>query len=126
VILANDFFTIESLGSFAGATSATVCVANGIQRAFNFSPKWLALAASEFVCLSLVAITPISDQTPIAAPYIIAFLNGFLVFFASAGLTELGSDLKEKFPSSPKSPKSRSFGSGGGAVRGFWTSWFKY
>jgi len=113
--LSGDFFTVESLGTLAGATTATLAIANTSQYLFNFNPRWLALAVAEFICLGMVAVLQIDGAALGAAPYFIAFLNGFLVFCSAAGLTGLGHEV----------------GRGGGAARdwpggrrGFWTPWF--
>ncbi len=40
--LPNEFFTAESMFTMSGATGVTFVVSNGLQRAFNFNPRWLA------------------------------------------------------------------------------------
>jgi len=91
----NDFFTLQSLGTFAGATGATALIANGIQHAFKVNPAWLALAVAEVICLGTVVFSHL-DAGPGAqvlySAYFVAFLNGFLVFCSAAGLTSLGAE----------------------------------
>ena len=41
-----EFFTVQSMVTLTGATGATFIVCNGLQKAFNFNPKWLALAVA--------------------------------------------------------------------------------
>lgn len=106
--LPTQFFTVESLGTLAGATGITAIISNGIQRAFNFNPKWLALAIAEVVCMLGAAAAGAHD----IPTYFVAFANGFLVYLAAAGGTSLGAHA-----------------SGGGTAaralkRGFWSPWF--
>ncbi len=44
-----EFFTAASMLTLAGATGATVIVTNGLQRAFNFNPIWLALLIAQAI-----------------------------------------------------------------------------
>jgi len=48
----NQFYTMQTMMTLAGATGATFVVANGLQRAFNFNPKWLALLIAQVVSLA--------------------------------------------------------------------------
>ena len=79
--MANTLFTLQSLGTFAGATGATFAVTNGLALAFGWSPKWLGLVVAEVICLAIVALSEGGGSD-----YFIAFLNGFLVFSAAAGV----------------------------------------
>ncbi len=89
----NDFFTLQSLGTFAGASGATLLIANAIQYVFNFNPRWLALAVAEFICLGVVAAGQIDSASAIAVtPFFVAFVNGFLVFCSAAGLTAVSAE----------------------------------
>ncbi len=86
----NDFFTLQSLATFAGAVGATTVVANGCQRAFNFNPAWFALILAEVICLTVVALShadPGSDITPPISDYFVAVINGFLVYCSAGGAT---------------------------------------
>ena len=65
----NDFFTLESLATFAGAVGATTVIANGCQRAFNFNPAWLALIIAEVVCVSVVALSLKQKRSPVPASF---------------------------------------------------------
>jgi len=89
----NDFFTLQTLATFAGATGATTIIANGIQRAFNFNPRWLALAISQLICVGMVVFTHLQAPQGVSIPpsdYFIAVINGFLVFATAAGTTSIG------------------------------------
>lgn len=84
--MANEFFTLASLGTLAGATGATVAITNGLKTALNLNPRWLGLIVAEVVCFSvLVAGGPTHPSD-----WFIGFLNGFLVFATSAGATSVG------------------------------------
>ena len=49
----DEFFTIQSMLTLTGATGATFVVANGLQKAFNFNPRWsIAQAISLFGVLT--------------------------------------------------------------------------
>jgi hypothetical protein len=89
----NDFFTLQSLGTFAGATGATTVIANAIRLAFGLNQAWVALAVAEAICLGVVLIAYL-DAAPgvpvVYSAYFIAFLNGFLVFCTAASVTALG------------------------------------
>lgn len=112
-----DFFTLESLGTLAGATTATLAVSNTIQHIFNVNPRWLAFAVAEFICLGLVAMLQIDGTWPVAVtPYFIAALNGFLVFCSAAGMTAMGGKtLGQQGTRTLEAPGGR---------RRFWTPWF--
>ncbi|NID11268.1 hypothetical protein [Fibrivirga algicola] len=83
--LPNDFFTTNSITTFAGATGVTYVIANGLQKAFDFNPKWLALAIGILVCEIGAAV---SGSTAVV-DYLMAIINGFLVFNAAGGITSL-------------------------------------
>jgi hypothetical protein len=77
-----QFFSLGSLGTLAGATGATFVVTNGLARAFNWAPRWVGLVVAQAVCFvfaSPIATAPID--------YLIVVLNGFLVFCTAAGVS---------------------------------------
>ncbi|HZU29048.1 MAG TPA: hypothetical protein VFA04_26225 [Bryobacteraceae bacterium] len=49
--LPNQFFTDQSFFTVAGASAIVFVVCNSIQAAFNFNPRWLALAVSDVIAL---------------------------------------------------------------------------
>lgn len=122
----NDFFTLQSLGTFAGATSATLCGASAIQYAFNINPRWLALALAEVTCVGLVAVAQIDSGAPFTlTPYFVAPFNGFLVFCSAAGLTAVGADARDRASGSgSKRTRTRRFEASSDPLRGFLTPWF--
>lgn len=88
-MIPNDFFTSGSLATLAGCTGIVFVICSGIQRAFNFSPKWLALLVS--IVVSLIAAYMAADSEPSrsAQKYIIAFLNGFLIYASATGTNQI-------------------------------------
>jgi hypothetical protein len=124
----NDFFTLQSLGTFAGASGATLLIANAIQYVFNFNPRWLALAVAEFISLGVVAVGQIDGVSAVAAtPFFVAFVNGFLVFCSAAGLTAMGAGSRGRTRGArgAETMIPRPLGRGSGDERrGFWQPWF--
>ncbi len=78
----NAFFTLQSMMTLGGATGATFVVSNGIQRAFDYNPRWLALAIAQLICLGIVY-----QSGGVASDYVIGITNGFLVYCSAAGAT---------------------------------------
>ncbi len=84
-LLPSELFTWTSLGTLAGLTGATVVVTNAISRAISWNPAWFGLVVS----LSLsVALAIVSKSSP--ADYILALLNGCLVYVSAAGTSSVG------------------------------------
>ncbi|TDR49571.1 hypothetical protein DFP85_1335 [Halomonas ventosae] len=78
--LPSEFFTVQSMLTLSGATGATFVVSNGMQQAFNFNPKWLALLIAMIIVELGVFLT---DGT--AVQYLVGVINGFLVYSCAAG-----------------------------------------
>ena len=90
----NDFYTLESLTTFAASAGATTVVSNGIQRALNVNPRWLALAVAEAISIGTVYFTHASASgQPVTSDYFLAVLNGFLVYSTAAGSKAIGNTL---------------------------------
>jgi hypothetical protein len=137
----NDFFTLQSLGTFAGAVGGTTVISNGLQRALNFNPKWLALALAEIICLTIVYYTHAGappDSQPMSSDYFVAVINGFLVYCSAAGVTTAGgATLGTTKSTAAQSTDGVASGSGTAQARGapdssdgtplsrrrFWSSW---
>jgi hypothetical protein len=81
-----EFFTLQSMLTLSGATGATFVICNGLQTAFNFNPRWLALAVAQLIVL---IGTHLSGGSGV--DYFIAVINGFLVFCTAAGATHAAS-----------------------------------
>lgn len=84
--MANEFYTLTSLGTLVGATGATVAVTNALKAAFNLSPKWLGLLIAEIICVGIL----IAVGTAHASDWFVAVLNGCLVYVTAAGATSAG------------------------------------
>ena len=85
VEIPKEFFTIQSMLTLTGATGATFVVANGCQAAFNFNPRWLALAIAE-----VVVLFGVYASGGAGSDYFVGVINGFLVFCTAAGATSFG------------------------------------
>lgn len=86
VALPPELFTPQSMFTLAGATAATFVVANGLQQAFNFNPRWLGLAIAQVISFYGV----FSNQGG-GSDYFIAMVNGFLIYCAATGATQMAS-----------------------------------
>ena len=85
----NALFTKESLASLQGAAAATLLVPNVltylIGNSFQPYEKWVALA----IALLLSAIVAWQAPTKGWVKWVIAVLNGFLIFASAVGLTNV-------------------------------------
>ena len=84
VELPKEFFTLQSMLTLAGAAGATFVVCNGLQKAFNFNPRWLALAVAQVIVLAGTSATGATR----VIDYLVAVINGFLVYLTAAGGTD--------------------------------------
>jgi len=111
-----EFFTLQSMLTLSGATGATVVVSNGFQRAFDFNPRWLALAVAE-----AIAIAGVVNIGGSGSDYFIGVVNGFLIYCTSAGAAALTGT-----PQPAPGVARGAANAGGGAPnrRGFRTRWF--
>jgi len=111
--LPSEFFTLQSMLTLTGATGAVFVISNGLQRAFNFNPKWLALLIAQILSIVGVFITTeasISD-------FFVGFVNGFLIYSTAIGVNQISGEknppneilLKSVAPQ--KQIKKRSFNS---------------
>ncbi len=125
--MANEFYTLTSLGTLVGATGATVAVTNALKTAFNLSPKWLGLLIAEIICLGILfAVGPAH-----ASDWFIAVLNGCLVFVTAAGATSAGNAAVGGSSATTPGAAARSGNVQTEAVtpgvatkRSFWSPWF--
>lgn len=85
--MAQELFTLSTLGTLAGATAATAVVGNTLQSVFNIGAKWLSLAIAEII---LVAVAFFNGSYE-ASVYFIAVLNGCLVYCSAVGLNTMTS-----------------------------------
>ena len=107
----NEFFTVQTLGSFAGATGATVVIANTYQQLLKGNPKWVAFVTAQVVVLGTAYFLKVEP-----AGYLLGFLNGCLVFLSAAGGSEIISNNNAGDPELQ--------GANGKSRRNWRTSWF--
>ena len=86
-MMPEELFTQESLLTLVGLTGMVYVASNSLQRAFNFNPKWLALAIAQVLCILGVYLA-FADFNIIN--YIIGVFNGFLVYLTASGATSAG------------------------------------
>ncbi len=91
----NDFFTWQSLATFAGTATATTAIVNGVSKVWPTigSAAALGLGVSLVLCLAAAVIHPATGEIVLARPfatYLIAIVNGFFVFASAAGLSAGG------------------------------------
>ncbi len=113
----NEFFTPQSMVTFSGAAGATFVICNGLQSAFDFNPKWLALIVAQVIILAGVY----AAGGAAIIDYAIGVVNGFLVYCTAVGATSAlgGGERSEGIPRGgtaanadlphPPSPPRRSF-----------------
>ena len=119
-----DFFTQESILTFTGATGATFVICNGVQRAFGYNPKWLGLVIA--ICISILGVYNLDTSSTV--DYVLAFINGFLIYCTAAGATEqLGQSANSGSaqPSSQASPPTTQSTPRPAEKRAFLSSWFR-
>ena len=120
VELPHEFFTLQSMFTLTGAAGATFVIANGLQRAFNFNPRWLALVIAEILCLYGAYATGGAGSD-----YVVGLVNGFLVYSTAAGVTAISGNAP---PERDRTVVDRDRGGSSGATaqprRRFLTSWF--
>jgi hypothetical protein len=83
-----EFFTLQSMLTLTGAAGATFLICNGIQRAFNVNPRWLALLVAEILAIYGTYASHANGAHP--SDYFVAIVNGFLIFATAAGATNMG------------------------------------
>lgn len=82
----DEFFTWAALGTLAGASGATFVITNTLRSALNWSPKWLGLLVAQIICVgSAVSLGKTGSD------YIIAILNGCLVYLSAVGVAAASS-----------------------------------
>ncbi len=82
----DEFFTLQSMLTLSGATGAVFVISNGLQRAFNYNPAWLALLIAQ-----LIAVLGVQQSGGSGIDYFVGFVNGFLIYCTAAGATAVGS-----------------------------------
>ena len=87
----NDFFTLQSLQTFGGATLATTILANTFRSLTNKNPKIFAFVASILLCIIIAFL-----QKEQLERYFIVFINGCLVYCTATGLNNQVSSIKKE------------------------------
>jgi hypothetical protein len=118
--LPTQFFTPESMLTLTGAAGATFVICNGLQKALDFNPKWLALAVA-LVLTSAGMINSHGDpRTPIhAIDGLVAIVNGFLVYATATGTNQIAGRAKRRADAKKGLTKQLA-----PTKRGFWETWF--
>ena len=75
-----EFFTWGSFASLGGATAATVIVTNTITHVLGFFRRWIPFLIAQLICLGAAA-----QQGLAGSDYVLAALNGCLVYLSAAG-----------------------------------------
>ena len=122
IVAGNEFFTLEALGTFGGATAATLVISGSVQSLLQIDPRWLAIGVAEIICVAVALLKAAGIMDRLPRMLFVAIINGFLVFSAATGLNGMGASL---------SAKSQTNVSGVAAApaatpetRSFWSSWF--
>jgi hypothetical protein len=120
--ISKDFFTVQSMLTLSGSTGATFVVCNGLQRAFNFNPRWLGLVIAQIIVL--VGVYASGGRS--VADFFIGVINGFLVFCSATGATSaLGSGGAENVVARGGTPAADAIRpQRAGNQRGFLSPWF--
>ncbi len=79
-----EFFTVQSMLTLTGTTTATYVISNVIQHVFNYNPKWLALIIA--MALSFFGVF---SNNGTGGDYFIGIINGFLIYATSLGIVTL-------------------------------------
>jgi hypothetical protein len=117
-VVPKELFTKESLETLIGLTGMVYVASNSLQRAFNFNPKWLALAIAQI--LSIIAVYLAYQGTEANfINYLIGVFNGFLVYLTSAGATGVGHNMLNANKGNDELPLSER-----NLKRGFTTKWW--
>jgi hypothetical protein len=112
-----QFFTIGSLATLAGATGATLVVTNTAKQAFGFSRAWFGLLIAQVICVGLAIQAKRSGSD-----YVIAVLNGCLVYLSAAGASDAaGGKQQAGDRATPRGPEALPKPQG---WRAFFGSWF--
>jgi len=113
-MIPSTFFTNESFVTLAGSAAIVFVVCNALQSAFNFNPRWLALAVAELIAIYGTAA---SGNNHVPSDYFVSLLNGCLIFATATGGGQIANGVKQA-----GRPRGQ-VGTDGGHRR-FLTPWF--
>jgi hypothetical protein len=127
--LPEEFFTVESMATLVGASGATFVIANGVQAALGFNPRWFALAVAQVICLVGVYAAHSAADAATPVDYFVGVVNGFLVYWTAAGATAMGrrradGSADDAVAHGLEVPPERGSGRGSRRRRSFLTPWF--
>lgn len=116
-----DFFKLGTFATLAGATGIVYIVCGGIQQVFNYKPKWLALLISIVVSFIGLAISHLDPKISDWVEYLIAFLNGFLIFMTATGTNQIAAPSPPNLPITPEAKSIQRL-----KARKFNTNWWDF
>ena len=79
-----EFFTLQSMLTLTGATVSVFIISNGIQTAFNYNPRWLALLIA-----LIISIAGVYFSNGTGSDYFVGIINGFLIYATACGTTQV-------------------------------------
>jgi len=92
---ATDFLDPKTIGAFGGSTAAVLAVTVALRKAFAINNPIIPFALSEILSFVL-AYTGATLKGPLG--YLLAFVNGCLVFCAVVGANEGGTNVAHPQP----------------------------
>jgi len=110
--LPNEFFTVNSFLTLAGAYGIVITVTAAINYLLDgkVAPKWIAFVLSEMIAfIGAFALIVPPDNVPLLIRILIALFNGFLIFATAFGLNTITTK-----PAGPPAP---------GQKRNYWSRW---
>lgn len=84
-LIPGQLFTPASIVTLTGATGAVYVICGALQRAFDFNPRWLALAISVVIALAGAHTT----QPHQLVSYLVGLVNGCLIFCTATGVNDV-------------------------------------
>jgi len=82
--LPKELFTLQSMLTLGGASTATWLVCNVLQHVANFNPRWLGLALAE-----VFALYGTYTHTHVPSDFFVAIINGFLIYSSAVGIAQM-------------------------------------
>ena len=123
-MIPEEFFTLQSMLTLTGATGATFVVSNGLQKAFNFNPKWLALAIALVISLFGVYASHGEGAPHLVSDYFVGVINGFLIYCTAAGATHIAGDGGGGAPAQARGAADAPYPQARDRQRKFLSPWF--
>ncbi len=120
--LPSSLFTPQTLFTFTGAVIATALVPNVIATVADLPPRALRLIAL-IVALTLAFLMAFLAEDADWVKWIVAFINGLLIYLSALGANETLSRGMGRAPTQPPSLAGTAVG-GGEEKRKFFDSWF--